>query len=129
MPAPAEATYSLATIIAAHTAVLGEIDGAASTGNLILYDESDTVLATIPLTDPAGTVSGATGQLTITPSSTATAGASGTCSWGAIKDSDGNTIVSLPAKAGSSADSGFIVLNSLVIVSGAVVTASSITVG
>lgn len=129
MPAPATYEYAAATIITAHTAVLDDIDAGLSNGEIRLYDESDTLLCTVDLDDPGGTVNGTTGQLTLSIPADGTAVADGTCSYGTITDSDGNVVVTLPASAGSSAVSGEIVINSLSILTGASVSVTSATIG
>lgn len=130
MPAPAQYTYAAATLVAGHTAVLGEIDAGSGAGKIRLRDDSDVLLAEIPLTDPAGTVNGSTGQLTLTASGPDTsADATGTCTYGEICDSDNTVVVSLPASQGSSAVSGEIVISNTSIVSGAEVSLVSAVIG
>jgi hypothetical protein len=129
MPAPATYEYAVDTLVAAHTAVLGEIDAGVAAGKIKLYDNSDVLLCTITLTDPAGTVNAGTGQLTITPAGAGTAVATGTCSYGTITDSADTVILSLPAESGGSAVAGKLVLNSTSIVDTASVTVSSATIG
>lgn len=128
MPAPGAYTYATAVLTAAQTAVLDEIDADASAGSIKLYDESDTLLAEIPLTDPAGTVT--SGVLTVTASGPDTsANATGTCSYGTICDGAGTVICTIPAQAGSVAVSGKIVINSTSIISGGEVSLVSCTIG
>lgn len=129
MPAPAQATYSAAALIDAHEALLALIDAGASAAKVKLRDNADVLLGTVTLTDPAGSVNQTTGQLTLTPSGTGTAAADGTCTYGEITDSDDNVILSLPAEAGTSPVSGKIVINTLSIVTGAVITLVSATIG
>jgi hypothetical protein len=73
MPAPATYEYSADAIEAANTALLALIDAGSSNAEIKLYDDSDQLLATIPLNDPAGTVNASTGVLTITASGPDTA--------------------------------------------------------
>jgi len=88
------------------------------------------LLATIPLTDPCGTVNGTTGQLTITMAGRdESADADGTAAYGEFCDSNGLVHLSLPAQAGSAAVSGKIVINALTIVAGGPVEVLSATVG
>ena len=65
MPAPAVYTYSAAALINAQTEFLTLI-GVSTAGSIKLRDESDVLLAEIPLSVPCGTVDGA-GQLTYPP--------------------------------------------------------------
>ena len=128
MPAPASYTYSAEALIAAQTSFLNLVD-TGTAGKIRLRDESDTLLAEIPLTQPCGTVDGA-GQLTITASGPDTsADATGVCSYGEICESDNTVQLSLPAEAGTSPVSGKIVVSTLSIVAGAEVSLTSCTIG
>ena len=130
MAAPTVATYSAAALVAANTSFKDLIDAGAGAGSIKIRDAADVLLAQIPLTDPCGTVNGATGQLTITPSGRdESADATGTAAYGEFCDSAGLVHLSLPAQAGSAAVSGKIVINSLSIVAGGPVEALSATVG
>lgn len=129
MPAPATYTYSAQSLIDAQTAFRDLVDAGSSNGTIKLRDESDTLLAEIPLDDPSGTIDGA-GQLTITASGPDTsADATGTCSYGEICDSDSNVLLSIPAEQGASGVSGKIVISNTSIVAGAEVSLVSCTVG
>jgi hypothetical protein len=64
MPAPGSATYSAAAKIAAHTSFKDLIDTGSGNGVVKIRNSADTLLATIPMSDPCGTVHGTTGQLT-----------------------------------------------------------------
>lgn len=130
MAVPTVATYSAAALVAAHTAFKDLIDAGAGAGSIKIRDAADVLLATVPLTDPCGTVNGTTGQLTITPSGRdESADATGTAAYGEFCDSNGLVHLSLPAQAGSAAVSGKIVINSLSIVAGGPVEVLSATVG
>jgi len=129
MPAPSAVEYATPTIVAAHTAVLGQIDAASSPAKLKLYDDADVLLATVTLTDPAGTVSAITGQVTLTAAGTSSAVASGECTYGVMVDGDDNAIVSVPAESGASAVPGKIVLSTTSIVNGADVELVSCVIG
>ena len=130
MAVPSVATYSAASLVAAHTAFRDLIDAGTAGGSIKIRDAADVLLATIPLTDPCGTVNATTGQLTITPSGRdESADATGTAAYGEFCDSNGLVHLSLPAQAGSAAVSGKIVINSLSIVAGGPVEVLSATVG
>ena len=129
MPAPAQATYSAQAKIDAHIAFLALIDSGTA-GSIKIYDNSDVLLVTFPLTDPGGTVNGTTGQLTLTPATTpVNAVANGTAAYATFNNSAGTTHLSLPAQQSTVAVSGKIALNSLVIISGQPVDILSATVG
>ena len=129
MPAPGAYTYSAQALIDAQTSFLDLVDTDASAASIKLRDESDVLLAEIPLNDPCGTVDGA-GQLTITASGPDTsADATGTCTYGEICDGAGVVALSLPAQSGLSPVSGYLVVSNTSIVAGAEVTLVSCTVG
>ena len=130
MAVPTVATYSAAALVAAHTAFKDLIDAGIAGGSIKIRDAADVLLATVPLTDPCGTVNPATGQLTITMAGRdESADATGTAAYGEFCDSNGLVHLSLPAQAGSAAVSGKIVINSLSIVAGGPVEVLSATVG
>ena len=126
MPAPASATFSAAAKVAAQTSLLGLIDAGSGAGKLKIRDASDVLLWSTALTDPAGTVNGTTGILTITfPAGTVNAVASGTAAYGEVTDDADTVIWAAPTQAGSSAVAGKVVLNTLTVVSGSPLTAVS----
>ena len=129
MPAPASTTYSVAAKVAAQTALLGLID-AGTAAKFKFYSSADALLGTQTMTDPAGTVAGGTGVLTLTPSSTSTnASATGTVAYGTITDGSDTVIVSFPAEAGTVPVTGKVVLNTLSFVSGSPFSVVSATIG
>lgn len=129
MPAPVSYTYSTQALIDAQTSFLDLVDAGVSNGTIKLRDESDTLLAEIPLTDPCGTVDGA-GVLTITASGPDTsADATGICSYGEICDSTGSVCLSIPAEEGVAAVSGALVISNTSIVVAASVSLVSCTIG
>ena len=129
MPAPSGAEYSAAALVAAQTALLALIDTGSGNGTIKIRTSADALLATINLTDPAGTVNGTTGQLTLTAASTPNASATGTAAYGEICDVAGAVVLAMPASAGSSPVSGEIVINTLSLVSGTPVELLSATIG
>ncbi|MCK2095624.1 hypothetical protein [Thauera aromatica] len=130
MPAPASATYSVATLVAAHTAFRDLVDAGLAAGSIKIRDAADVLLAQVPLTYPCGTINGTTGQLTITPDGRdESADADGTAAYAEVCASDGTVHLALPAQQGTSAVSGKIVLNSLSIVTGGPVEVLSAVIG
>jgi hypothetical protein len=130
MPAPVDYSYSVAALVAAHTALRDLIDAGTGAGSIKLYSDADVLLAEIPLTDPCGTVAGGSGQLTLTASASETsAPAGGVCTYGTVCDGDDAVHMTIPAQQGASAVSGKIVLNTTTIVLGAVVSLVSAVVG
>jgi hypothetical protein len=128
MTVPTSPTYSAAAIIAAHTALLALLDAAATPATLKLRDSADSLLATITMSDPAGTVNGTTGRLTLSiPAGTGDTG--GTVAYGELCDGDGTVVVALPAASGSTATSGRIVMNSLTVFADQPITNLGATIG
>jgi hypothetical protein len=131
MPAPSTATYSAAALVAAHTSFRDLIDSGSAAGTCKIRSSSDTLLASIPLADPCGTVNGTTGQLTfnVTAAEDASADASGTAAYAEFCDSDGDVHLSLPTELSSSPVSGKFAMSTLTIVAGGPVALVSATVG
>lgn len=130
MPAPTVQTYSAAALVAAHTALRDLVDAGTASGSIKIRAAADVLLATIPLSDPCGTVNGTTGQLTFSIAGRdESADATGTAAYAEICDSDGVAHLSLPAQQGSAAVSGKVVLNTLSIVAAGPVEMLSLVVG
>jgi hypothetical protein len=130
MPAPTAPTYSAAAIEAANTALLDLIDAATDPAMVRIRSASDALLCEIELDDPAGTVNGTTGILTLaTATADTNAIGTGTAAYGEICDGDGTVILALPCTQGTAEASGFLVLNTLTLVTGSPVTLLSITIG
>lgn len=128
MAIPTSATYSLEARVHAHTALLALID-AGGAANVKIRGTLEEMLATVTLTDPAGSVNLGTGQLTLTPAAPAVAAANGTAAYAEICDSTGDVVLALPAQAGTAAVSGKIVINSLSIAAGTEVSLLSAVIG
>lgn len=129
MPAPSVQTYSAAAKVASNTSFRDLLDAGVAAGSIKIRSAADVLLAQIPLTDPCGTVNGATGLLTITPDGRdESADASGTAAYGEFCDSGGLVHLSLPAQAGSVAVSGKVVLNTLTVVAAGPVEVVSVTI-
>ena len=129
MPAPTSVTYAASIIVTAHTAVLNAIDAGSSVGKFRFYDDSDNLLGEVLLQDPAGTVNGTTGVLTLLPDVAQTVSADGTCTYATITDSDNTVVVSIPVEAGDTAVSGKLVVNTTAFVSGASLDVLSASIG
>ena len=128
MPAPASYTYSAQALIDAQQSFLDLVDSGTA-GSIKLRDETDVLLAEIPLTTPAGTIDGA-GQLTITASgSDPSADASGVCTYGEICDSADVVVLALPATQGAAPVEGELVISNTTVAAGAEVSLISCTIG
>lgn len=108
------------------TAVVDQIDAGAGAGKLEIGTTGmASVLATIPLSDPSGTVSGGVLTFSGTPLSDTSADATGTAAEARIRDSDNNDVVTGLTVATSGAD---INLDSVSITTGQTVTITSATI-
>jgi hypothetical protein len=129
MAVPSTATYSVEAIIAAHTELLALLD-TGTAAKWRIRDSADVLLAEGPLTDPAGTINGTTGRLTLTPDGRDEAAtASGTAAYGELCESDNTVHLALPVQVGTAAVSGKLVMNTLTIVVGLPVEILTITIG
>lgn len=126
-------SYSVAALVAAHTAIRDLLDSAdPSPGVLDIYDNSGTpvLLGTIELDLPSGTINGTTGQLTLVQGAREeSAPASGTAAFGVFKAGDGTPVLTLDCQAGTEPVSGALVLNTLVVVAGGPIELVSATIG
>lgn len=128
MAVPVVATYSTQAKIDAHTALLALVDSGTA-GSVKLRSSADALLCTIPLTDPAGSVNGSTGQLTLTQAATVNATATGNVAYAELCDSAGTVHLALPAQQGTAPVSGKFVMNTLAVVSGGPVDLLSMVIG
>lgn len=129
MPVPTTAEYSVAAKVAAHESFRDLIDGGAGAGFIRIRDADDVLLAEIPLEDPCGAVNQDTGQLVFAIDGSSTALLDGVAAYGEFCNSGSITHLSLPAAAGGSAVTGFVVLNSLVFAAGVTVSVSGAVIG
>lgn len=131
MPAPSQATYSVAALVAAHTSFRDLIDSHATLPGVIrIRDAADVLLGTVVLTDPCGTVNGTTGQLTLSIAARdESADAGNTAAYGEICDGGGAVHLALPCQAGTAPVAGKLVLNTLTIMAGGPIEISSATIG
>lgn len=130
MVVPLIPIYSAAALAAAHTAFRDLLDAGPGAASLKIRSSTDVLLAQVPLTDPCGTVSGITGQLTLTAAGRdEAANASGVAAYAEFCDSNGLVHLALPTQAGGAAVSGFAMLNTLTIVAGGPAELVSAAVG
>lgn len=134
--------YSIAALVAAHAALLALIDAATTPGKVKAYTGTQpatvetaatgTLLGTIVLADPAGTVSGVDGSLTIDAEASTrdeSADASGEIGYVRITDGDDVGILDLPVQAGTAPVSGYAVFNTLTVVAGGPIELVSLVIG
>lgn len=111
-----------------NTRMTDVVTAIGSTGFLNIYNASSTLLATIPLANPCGAVSGGVLTFNGTPLTEASANASGTASSATISTASagGGTVVVSGLTVSST--SGDIVLSSVNIVAGQPVTITSMSI-
>lgn len=120
-------TYSADLLIAVHDEVVSVM---GTDAKLVLLNMSNLVLAEFPLMTPAGTVDPITGQLSIDFDGRCEAAAeSGTTVTFEIRTSTDDTLLSGPCRSGSSALSGYLTFNTLLIESGSPLEITSLTFG
>ena len=118
-------TYSTAAKTARMSAVIGEIDGGAGAGKLVIRTSGNSVLATITLTDPCGTASAGVLTFDFDPDISATATGTGTAANAIITDSNDVTVISGLTVGTSGSD---INLDSTSITTGQTVTITAATI-
>ncbi len=134
--------YSIAAVKSAHLALLALIDAGATPGKVKAYTgpqpetvetvATGTLLGTVVLADPAGTVSDTTGALTINAAGSTrdeSADASGDIGYVRVTDGDDVGILDLPVQAGTSPVSGYAVFNTLAVVAGGPIELVSLVIG
>lgn len=119
-------TYTTAVKNARMTAVRDQIDGGAAAGKLEIGTAGmGSVLATITLNDPSGTISGGVLTLSGFPKSDTSADASGTAAVARIRDSNNTDVITGLTVGTSGSD---INLDSTSITAGQTVTINSATI-
>lgn len=121
--------YTVPAKIAAHQALLDLLATGSNDAVLRIIDTS-TTLVDLPIDHATSAVSGTTGELTLEPGTAGTASASGTATKAQLISRDGTVLEdNIPVQAGSGAISGYVVLSSLSIISGATVSLVSCVIG
>lgn len=122
-------TWSAAALIAGHTALLARIDTGGA-GEFRLRDDEGTLLATLALATPGGSVDAA-GKLTLTPGAPeSNAPASGQVATAELVAGDDAVILTYHEVAeGTAAVAGKLVLSTRSVIAGAVVELISAEIG
>jgi hypothetical protein len=121
-------SWSPTTLGVAHTALRDRLDAGTGAARITIHNDGEELLATIPLTEPCGTVNVDTGYLTFTAAGPGTGVLAGNAYYASIRDGDGNVHRSLLCQAGSSAMSNKCVINVLVVEVGTTITLISFEV-
>ncbi|WP_027853855.1 hypothetical protein [Marinobacterium litorale] len=122
--------HTAAALIPAHTGYLNALDADANPAQVVVRDGAGAALATFTLSDPAGTVNGTTGQLTLTDAGGSyTASATGQAVDAQIQDGAGTVFSVLPVIKHNAAVPGYCVLNEVDLTSGMSLILVGLTVG
>ena len=116
-------------IAAAHESVLSLIDASETPGKVCIFDADDVLLATIPLSTPAGVVSQSTGVLSITEVAPVFPAVAGTASYASLLDGDDVELITLPCASGTASVAGYCVLSMLSLSTATAVSLVSMTIG
>lgn len=118
-----------AALIPAQTALRDRIDLGGLSGRFKVYSEGDALLATLPLSVPAGTINAA-GVLTLTPGAPeANAPAGGVAAYATLEAGDSTPLLLLPVIQGTAPEPGFLVISTANIIAGGSVSMLSAQVG
>ena len=123
--------YTIDLLLPVRTEMLATIDTGASRPAFKIYDSGNVLLATLALADPAGSVNGTTGLITLTPGTPETnAPASGVASYATLSDGDGVILEdNVPVEQGTAPVAGKVIISTLNIIAGGTVELISATIG
>jgi len=119
MPADFLNTWSPASKVAAHEALVAMLDAHVTDPAFVtIHDSSDVTLAVILLEKPSGTVTPGTGRLALITNGREEDATAGTASYATLRDGYGDPYTSLLCEQGTTPVPGACVLNTLGIVGG-----------
>jgi hypothetical protein len=123
--------YTIDLLLPVRTEMLATIDTGAARPAFRIYDSDDVLLATLALADPAGSVNGTTGLITLTPGTPETnAPAGGVASYATLSDGDGVILEdNVPVEQGTAPVAGKVIISTLNIIAGGTVELISATIG
>jgi hypothetical protein len=123
--------YTIDLLLPVRTEMLATIDTGVARPAFRIYDSGNVLLATLALADPAGSVNGTTGLITLTPGTPETnAPASGVASYATLSDGDGVILENnVPVEQGTAPVAGKVVISTLNIIAGGTVELISATIG
>ncbi|MDR0717511.1 MAG: hypothetical protein LBF50_08855 [Azoarcus sp.] len=118
-----------AALIPAQTALRDRIDLGGLAGAFSIYDSSDTLLATLALATPSGTID-SNGKLTLSPGAPeSNAPASGVAHHAVLRAGDGTALLNIDVIEGTAAQAGYIVISTANIIAGGSVSLIAASVG
>lgn len=130
MTTPTKAVYSVQARIDAHTALRDIIDSGQGNGCCLIHSDNGDELVNIELEKPCGQIDPATGKLTINHANALNViGLDGIAAYATIRDSDLNEHLAIPVKEGTDPEIGWVVLDSISLLSGGNVQIDSIEIG
>ena len=123
--------YTIDLLLPVRTEMLSIISAGVGAPAFKIYSAADVLLATLPLADPAGTVNGTTGLITLNPGDPDTnAAASGIASYAELVDGDGTILnSSIPVTQSSVIVPGSVAISTTSILAGGTVELLSATIG
>lgn len=129
MPAQHLNSWSPSFLIVSHAALVDLLDAhAENNASLTFHDAADTLLATIPLDKPCGTVDPTTGALTLAVAGREESATAGAASYASIRDGAGAVHHSLPCEVGTEPVPGKVVLNTLTLTAGGPLEIDSVVI-
>lgn len=130
MTTPTKAVYSVQALIDAHTALRDIIDSGGGNGWCSIHMDNGDELVNIALAKPCGQIDPATGKLTINHANALNAiDLDGIAAYATIRDSNWNEHLAIPVKEGTAPEIGWVVLDSISLLSGGSVQIGSIEIG
>jgi hypothetical protein len=123
--------YTIDLLLPVRNAMLATIDTGVARPAFKIYDSGNVLLATLALADPAGSVNGTTGLITLTPGTPETnAPAGGEASYATLSDGDGVILENnVPVEQGTAPVAGKVIISTLNIIAGGTVELISATIG
>jgi hypothetical protein len=123
--------YTIDLLLPVRNAMLATIDTGVARPAFKIYDSGNVLLATLALADPAGSVNGTTGLITLTPGTPETnAPAGGVASYATLSDGDGVVLEDgVPVEQGNAPVAGKVIISTLNIIAGGTVELISATIG
>ena len=121
--------YSLQAWINANTSLLDLIKAETGTPTIKIKSAAGTTLAEVTIDEATSAVNGTTGVLTLEIDAQEDSTTEGTASYAQVCDGAGDPHIQLPCQAGSSAVSGYCVVNTLNILAGQTFDVLSASIG
>ena len=112
MAVPTQTTYSIEAKVAARSSLVALLDAETGAALLRFRDATDQLLAQADFGTPCATVNSETGELVFSIPSDAAGVLAGEIAYCEVCDGSGYAHIAIPAKQGSEADPGWLVVSS-----------------